>query len=80
MGITKIQAENSGGTLRFSARATIDPLLLVTMIEDRPDEFSLEGPYKLRFRWDLDNDAKRIDAAELLLTELGAKNEASAAA
>jgi transcription-repair coupling factor (superfamily II helicase) len=80
LGITKIQAENRGGTLRFSARATIDPLLLVTMVEDRPDEFSLEGPYKLRFRWDLDNDAKRIDAAELLLTELGAKNETSAAA
>ncbi len=80
LGVTKIQAENRGGTLRFGERATIDPIVLVAMVEDQPEAYSLEGPSKLRFRWALERDEERIGAAETLLVRLGATNDASAEA
>jgi transcription-repair coupling factor (superfamily II helicase) len=80
LGVTKIQAENKGGTLRFGERAAIDPIVLVAMVEDQPEAYSLDGPSKLRFRWALDRDEERIGAAETLLVRLGATSDASAAA
>jgi transcription-repair coupling factor (superfamily II helicase) len=80
LGVTKIQAENKGGTLRFSERAVIDPSVLVAMVEDQAETYSLEGPFKLRFRWNLALDEERIGAAEALLVRLGATNETAAAA
>ena len=80
LGVMKIQAENRGGSLRFGERATIDPIVLVAMVEDQPETYSLDGPHKLRFRWALERDEERIGAAEALLVELGATSETSAAA
>ncbi len=80
LGVTKIQAENRGGTLQFSERAAIDPIVLVAMVEDQAETYSLEGPFKLRFRWNLALDEERIGAAEALLVQLGATNETAAAA
>ena len=80
LGVTKIQAENKGGTIRFSERATIDPVVLVTMVEDQAEAYSLDGPLKLRFRWALERDEDRIGAAEALLVQLGATSATSAAA
>ena len=51
LGVMKIQAENRGGSLRFGERAAIDPIVLVAMVEDQAETYSLEGPFKLRFRW-----------------------------
>jgi transcription-repair coupling factor (superfamily II helicase) len=79
LGIMKIQAENRGGSLQFGARAAIDPLILVGMVEDQPECYSMDGPFKLRFRWELDRDEDRIGATETLLTELGATSDATAA-
>lgn len=80
LGVTKVQAENRGGTVRFGARAAIDPVALIAMVEDQPETYSLDGPFKLRFRWDLALDEDRIGAAERLLLQLGATSETSAAA
>ena len=80
LGVTKIQAENRGGALRFSERAAIDPIVLVAMLEDQPETYKLDGPLKLRFRWALERDEDRLDATEAVLVQLGATSETSAAA
>ena len=80
LGVTKLQAENRGGTVRFGPRAAIDPVVLIAMVEDQPEIYSLDGPFKLRFRWELALDEDRIGAAEQLLLQLGATSETSAAA
>jgi transcription-repair coupling factor (superfamily II helicase) len=78
LGITNIQAENHGGNLRFSERATIDPIILVGLIEDQPEAYSMDGSLKLRFCWALERNEDRIAAAETLLLDLGASPETSA--
>ncbi len=80
MTLQKLQAENRGGTVRFGPRAAIDPVVLIAMVEDQPEIYSLDGPFKLRFRWELALDEDRIGAAEQLLLQLGATSETSAAA
>ncbi len=80
LGVAKLQAENRGGTLKFGPRTVVDPLVLVSLVEDRPGSFTLDGPSKLRFRWDLERDDDRIGAAETLLVDLGATTETTVAA
>ena len=73
LDIQKIQAGPNGGSLRFGAKARVDPLALVSLIEDDPDHFSLDGPYRLRFSWQpAAADDERIANIEALLTKLGA--------
>jgi transcription-repair coupling factor (superfamily II helicase) len=80
IGITELRADDRGGSLRFSERAAIDPLRLVALIDEAPDRYRLDGPYRLRFTWTLDSPAERIAATESLLLELGAVSETAAAA
>ena len=80
LGVAKLQAENRGGTLKFGPHTVVDPLVLVSLVEDRPGSFTLDGPSKLRFRWDLERDDDRIGAAETLLVDLGATTETTVAA
>jgi transcription-repair coupling factor (superfamily II helicase) len=79
LGITRIQADDEGGYLQFGAHAAVDPLLLVRLIEAGPDEFRLDGPSKLRFRWRLEDRRERLTQIERLLARLGAEPEAAAA-
>jgi transcription-repair coupling factor (superfamily II helicase) len=79
LGITRIQADDEGGYLQFGAHAAVDPLLLVQLIETGTDEFRLDGPCKLRFRWRLEDRGERLTQIERLLARLGAEPEAAAA-
>jgi len=80
LGLTKIQAADTGATLRFGEQTTIDPFTLVSMVEDEPESYALDGPFKLRVRWQLETENERMEAIEELLIRLGARSEASAAA
>src|SRR5690606_17469226 len=57
LGVVKIRAGGASGMLEFGERSAVDPLALVSLVEDEPEQFRLEGPYKLRFTWSLDTDA-----------------------
>ena len=50
------------------------------IIESDKARYRLDGPYKLRFSWTLENPDKRIAAVEKLLRRLGAEDVAAAAA
>ena len=80
LGAKKIRAGTTGGTLEFGERAAVDPIRLVNLVEDEPESFRLDGPFKLRFKWALDSDEERPGAVGELLTRLGAMDQDSAAA
>jgi len=80
IGVTEIRASDRGGTITFAQHATIDPVRLVELIDSAPALYRLDGPYKLRFSWELDDPSERLGASEALLARLGASVEAAAAA
>jgi len=80
LAIEKIQAGTSGGLVRFGERSKVNPLALVNLVEDQPEQFSLDGSFKLRFSMQSATEAERLDFLESLLLQLGAPERACAAA
>jgi transcription-repair coupling factor (superfamily II helicase) len=58
----------------------VDPLRLLRLIEGDTARYRLDGPYKLRFSWQLDAPEQRINAIERLLRRLKPSDPAAAAA
>jgi transcription-repair coupling factor (superfamily II helicase) len=80
LGIAKIQASGEGGSVTFAERSRVDPARLLKLIQSDAARYRLDGQYKLRFSWTLENPDKRIAALEKLLRRLGAEDAAAAAA
>jgi transcription-repair coupling factor (superfamily II helicase) len=80
LGLAKIQAGAEGGSMTFAERSRVEPARLLKLIESDSKRYRLDGPYKLRFSWTLDNPDKRISALDKLLRRLGAEDTAAAAA
>jgi transcription-repair coupling factor (superfamily II helicase) len=80
LGIAKIQAASEGGNLRFAERSRVDPTLLLKLIESDSRRYRLDGPYKLRFSWQLTQADQRIPALEKLLGRLAPSPGKAAAA
>ncbi len=73
LGIERIRATVSGGSIEFGRQATLDPDVLLGLIGSHPERYRLDGPYKLRFSWDAVDAAERLGALGHLLDELGAE-------
>jgi transcription-repair coupling factor (superfamily II helicase) len=80
IGIAKIRAGGEGGSVTFAERSRVDSKRLLKIIETDSAHYRLDGPYKLRFSWALENPEKRIAALDKLLRRLGAADAAAAAA
>ncbi len=80
LGIAKIQAGAEGGNVRFAERSKIEPLKLLKLIEGEPKRYRLDGPYKLRFGWQLETPEQRLPAVEKLLRRMAPANLTAAAA
>jgi transcription-repair coupling factor (superfamily II helicase) len=80
IGLAKIQAGAEGGSITFAERSRVDPTRLLKLIESDSKRYRLDGPYRLRFSWTLENPEKRISALDKLLRRLGADDAAAAAA
>jgi transcription-repair coupling factor (superfamily II helicase) len=74
IGVEKLQAGAAGGSIRFSARAEVDAEALVRLIAEKPQRYGMDGPFRLKFKWDpaVPPDA-RVERLEQLLRTLGAK-------
>jgi len=72
LGVVKIQASLSGGQIRFGEHSTMDPLALLSLVEDQPEDYRLDGPFRLRFKWDQKSGEDRIRALETILARLSA--------
>ena len=73
IGVEKLQAGGSGGSIRFASNAEVDAEALVRLITEKPLTYSMDGPQRLRFKWDpAIPEEQRIDKLEQLLKTLGA--------
>jgi hypothetical protein len=63
----------SGGTLTFEERNTLDPLIVVKMIQQYPQVYRLEGSLKLRVSRHMPAEEARFEFAGELMKRLAGK-------
>lgn len=69
LGINKIEATDKGGYIQFSDHNRIDPSWLISLIQQAPQQWKVEGASRLRFIRDLTQQADRLKwINELLAT------------
>ena len=71
LGIDKIDASATGGSITFAQDANIDPMFLVSLLQSQPRIYKMEGPTRLRFAIPSHDAAARLALINDLLTELG---------
>ncbi|CAM3033155.1 Transcription-repair coupling factor [Legionella steigerwaltii] len=70
MGIQKISAGAQQGKLEFSEKPTIDPGILINLIQVHAKRYQMEGPQRLRFTLDSTSPEERIFEISALLNKL----------
>ncbi len=73
LGIRRLDLGPQGGSVLFEQHAGVEPATLVRLIRERPREYRLDGPLKLRVTRALPVDEARFEHAAQLLRELGAR-------
>ena len=70
LGIRKIDAGAASGYVVFEPVNRIDAARVLGLIQSRPKEYRLEGPFKLRFAHDARSEERLFARVELLLDQL----------
>ena len=70
LGINKIQVHNQGGKIEFSSDTQVQPQRLVSLIQEQPGLFKLEGASQLKFNLAMPDMQSRIKKTHLLLDQL----------
>lgn len=71
LGVEKIDAGPAGARLQFGAQTRVSPEKIITLIQQRSQEYQLEGESRLRLRRDLPDGEARCQTLIHLLDELG---------
>ena len=74
LGIAKINANAQQGKVEFSATPTVDPLKIVTMVQNQPQHYQLRGANQLLFKLPMHSAEDRLISIENLLNILIHKN------
>ncbi|MCK5818223.1 MAG: transcription-repair coupling factor [Psychromonas sp.] len=67
LGIKKLEAHAQGGQVTFTTKSTINPMFLVSLLQKQANTFKLDGPTKLKFVENLENNRKRLNWLNQLL-------------
>lgn len=70
LGITRVNAGAENGRLDFAQEPTLDPMALITMVQQSPNRYRLEGGQRLRFRLPMETPEQRMHTVEGLLDAL----------
>ena len=70
LGITRVNAGAESGRLDFAQEPTLDPMALITMVQQSPNRYRLEGGQRLRFRLPMETPEQRMHTVEGLLDAL----------
>ncbi|HWG31298.1 MAG TPA: transcription-repair coupling factor [Steroidobacteraceae bacterium] len=73
LGMRRLDLGPQGGTVVFEERHSIDPGVVVRLVQKAPREYRLEGPLKLRVSRPLPQEEARFEFAADLMKRLGAK-------
>ncbi|MFP4146613.1 MAG: transcription-repair coupling factor [Halorhodospira sp.] len=72
LGVRRLEAGPSGGTVHFGSQPRIDPAQLVVMVQQEPQKYRLDNQQRLHFSADLSDEETRFRGVEALLDQLGA--------
>lgn len=70
LGILKLEAGANGGRIEFDLTPSVNPEKIIQLIQEKPNQYSLEGPQKLKFRLALPEGKARIEWMVALLESL----------
>ncbi len=72
LGVSKLEAGQEGGRVRFRAQPRLDPVKLIGLIQSEPVTYRLRGQQQLSFKAKLEQPQARYDFVEQLLFKLAA--------
>lgn len=72
LGIQKIEAGPQGGRLLFKEKTNVNPKTIISLLQDKSQQYQLAGPTALRFKRPLEQPIERITFVENLLKLLSA--------
>lgn len=70
LGITKIDAGPQGGRIEFSADTSVDPMVLIKLIQSQPNRYKFEGATVFKFQVPMERPEERFNTLEALLERL----------
>ncbi|MEB2326217.1 MAG: transcription-repair coupling factor [Pseudomonas sp.] len=70
LGIVKIDAGPQGGRIEFSADTSVDPLVLIKLIQSQPNRYKFEGATMFKFQVPMERPEERFNTLEALLERL----------
>ncbi len=70
LGITKIDAGPQGGRIEFSADTSVDPMVLIKLIQSQPNRYKFEGATLFKFQVPMERPEERFNTLEALLERL----------
>ena len=70
IGISRIEASATGGSIEFSANTSVDPMLIIGLIQKSPSVYSMSGASKLKFVKANDDTQKRFTLITNILNDL----------
>ena len=70
ISVEKIDADAEGGRLLFNEQPTLDPNVIINLIQTQAHKFKLAGANQLRFIVATDSAQKRLDCVQTVLQQL----------
>lgn len=70
IGISRIDAGPAGGTIEFSSDTKVDPMFIMTLIQQQPKIYKMEGGSKLKFKQASEDAKTRFVLITTMLNEL----------
>ena len=70
IGISRIEASATGGSIEFSNDTSVDPMLIIGLIQKNPAVYSMAGASKLKFVKANDDTQKRFTLISNILNDL----------
>jgi transcription-repair coupling factor (superfamily II helicase) len=67
LGIKRLEAHANGGNVQFTKNTPVDPMFLVSLLQKQGNTFKLEGPTKLKFSVNLEDNRSRVNWITQLL-------------
>nr|MDT0253031.1 TRCF domain-containing protein [Endozoicomonas sp.] len=71
LGIKKLDAGSKETRIEFEEQPSVDPMVIIKLIQARPKQFRLEGSSILKYIDTMETPEQRFTATEALLGELG---------
>lgn len=68
LGIKRIEAHEKGGFIEFGDKNKVDPSYLISLLQNQPQTYRLDGPVRLKFFHDLTERVYRLEFIKQLLT------------